>query len=262
MEGSSCDRRVWARKRLSAVGRGYAWALSMLFVVGLATGCAVVVGGSVRPAPGLVPRALTGRVVAQALLDSAELARAFGQSFKSDPNQPGATGGRELLQGNAQTPPECGGVVNLLLKDTYVGSDVREVAANNWMYSGPNPAAITVHEAVVALPTAQAADAQFAAVAQQWSRCNGASMTVGGDPNFTSRVGTIQEKDSVLATPVDDISSYMTMPEARAVGVRVNCIVEVKVIYYGRQDRDKPDHRTPTAADIAHLLMHKVSSLA
>jgi hypothetical protein len=86
-------------------------------------------------------------------------------------------------------------------------------------------------------------------------------MTIGGDDNFTSRVGEVQEKDSVLAAAVDDLSSYMMLPEARAIGVRVNCILEVEVIYFGRKDRDGSARHTPTAVNVARLLMDKVSSL-
>lgn len=234
----------------------------MLLVAALTAGCTAIVGGAARPAPGLAPRPLTGHAVEQVLLDNAELDRAFGQSFKTDPDQPAATGGSELLQGNAQTPPGCGGVVDLLLKDSYAGSDVRAIATSNWMYSSPSPAAVALQEAVVTLPDAHAADAAFDALGHQWSPCSGASMTIGGDPNFTSRVGTVQEKDSVLAAPVDDVSSYMVLAEGRAVGVRVNCILEVKVVYFASDDRDGSSRHIPTAADVAHLLMQKVSSLA
>lgn len=235
--------------------------VSLLLVAGFATGCTAIVGGAARPAPGLVPRPLTGREVERALLDNAELNRAFGQSFKTDPDQPGGFGGSELLQENAQTPPDCGGVVDPLLKDSYAGSEVRAVATSDWMYSSPNPAAIAVQEAVVALPDARAADAAFSALARRWRSCGGATMTIGGDPNFTSRVGSIAEKNSVLSAPIDDISSYMTMPEARAVGVRVNCLLEVKVVYYASADRDGSSAHTATAVDVAQLLMQKVISL-
>ncbi len=166
------------------------------------------------------------------------------------------------MEANVQTPPDCGGVATMLLEDSYAGSNVREVVRRNWLYSGLNPAVIVLQEAVVALPTAQAANVQFATLARQWGRCSGASMTIGGDDNFTSRVGEVQEKDSVLAAAVDDVSSYMMMPEARAIGVRVNCLLEVKVIYFARRDRDGSTPHTPTAVDVARLLMDKVSSLS
>jgi hypothetical protein len=86
-------------------------------------------------------------------------------------------------------------------------------------------------------------------------------MTIGGDPEYTSRVGDVQDKDSVLSAPVDDISSSMTLAEARAIGVRVNCILEVKVMYFGLEDRDSSARKAQTPADLARLLMNKVSSL-
>jgi PknH-like extracellular domain len=246
--------------RLIAITRGYASALSILLLLGSASGCTVVVDGWTRPAPGLAPRPLTGNNVRQVLLDSAELSRTFGQPFTSYPNLPPESGGGELLQGDAYTPPQCGGVPTMLLTDSYAGSDVRDVARESWLNSGPNPAVISVHEAVVGLPTTAAADVQFTELAQQWARCDGATITIGGDANYTFRVGHVEERNSVLATNVDHISSYMMIPAARAIGVRVNCIVEVEVIYYGREYRDGSAHHTPTAADLIRLLTDKVSA--
>ncbi|QLL08417.1 sensor domain-containing protein [Mycobacterium vicinigordonae] len=247
---------------LISARRSGARALSMLVMAILAAGCTVVAGGSANPAPGLVPRPLTGRTITQALLGSEELSRAFKQAFTSDPNQPNATGGSELLRGNSQVPPDCAGVVDLLLKDTYEGSEVRGIALNNWLYSSRHPAVVILQEAVVALPTAHAADVQFARIADRWNRCGGASMTIGGDPNFTTRVGEVRKKDSVLSAPLDDVSSYMTMPEGRAIGVRVNCLLEVKIVYFGYDERDNSARHVPSAAAVAQLLMQKVSSLA
>jgi hypothetical protein len=246
--------RVIAIRRCAAV-------LSPLLVWGLLAGCTNVVNGSMRPAAGLAPHPILGSSVSQVLLDGAELSRTFGQGFVVDPNQPSATGGRELLRGNAMTPPQCGGVATMLISDGYAGSYVRDVAVGNWLYSGPNPAVIMVHEAVVGMPTNSAANDTFTAMAQQWGRCDDASTTIGGDANFTFHVGHIEHKDSVLSAPVDQISSYMTLAQGRAIGVRVNCIVEVEIVYYGRDDRDSPSHQTPTAANVAHLLMDKISAL-
>ncbi|MDD4866838.1 MAG: sensor domain-containing protein [Mycobacterium sp.] len=234
----------------------------MLFVAGLAAGCTAIAGGAARPAPGLVPRPLTGRMVAQALLDGAELGRAFGQEFKPDPDRPASAGGRELLRGNAETPRACGGLIDPLITDSYEGADVRDVASSSWEQSSPNPAAVVVDEAVVALPTEQAADATFTAAGQRWSGCSGAWTMVGGDADFTSHVGAMQENNSVVSAPVDQISSYMTLPEARAFGVRDNCIVEVNIVYFSFGDRDGTARHVPSAADVAQLLMEKVSKLA
>jgi hypothetical protein len=258
--GRGGSRRVTPRR--AAMGRGYASALWVLLVLGSATGCSVVVGGSMRPAPGLAPRPLTGHSVRQVLLDSAELSQAFGQSFTVDLNFPPESGGAELLGVNVDTPPECGGVAMMLLKESYADSDVRDVAHKSWLNSSPHPVVMAVQEAVVALPTATAADAQFAALARQWGRCNGASMTIAGDDNFTFRVNHIQEEDSVLAATVDHLGRSVMIPAAQAIGVRVNCIIEVEIVYYGRGHRDGSAGHTPTAADTARLLMNKVSSLS
>jgi hypothetical protein len=246
--------------KLIAIRRGFASALALLLVSGAATGCTSVVGGSMRPAPGLAPRPLTGPGVQQALLDAAALSRAFGQSFTADPDTPTQTGGAELLQANAMTPPDCGGVSMMLLGDTYAGSQVRDVASESWLYASRNPAVIIFHEAVVALPSVGAAAARFAALQRQWARCDGASMTIGGDANYTFNVGHVEDKDSVLSAPVDHVSGYMLLPAGRAIGVRVNCLVEVDVVYFGPEFRDGSSRHTPSAADAAHLLMDNVSA--
>lgn len=236
--------------------------LSVLVVAVIAGGCTTIVDGSAHPGRGMTPRPLSGSAVGSALLDRAELQRAYGQAFEPDTDFPDSTGGAELFMPNVQTPPRCAGVAGVLVNDSYKGTAVREIVSRHWKNTERYPKALLIHEAIVTLPTARDAAAQFATMATQWKQCGGASMTIGGNPNFTSRIGAVEEINSVLSAAVDDVSSYMVLPEERALGVRVNCLIELKVIYMGDEDRDGTGHRTPAIADIAHLIMDKVSALA
>jgi hypothetical protein len=231
--------------------------VAVLVVLSAATGCTRVVEGSLRPAAGLAPRPLHRADIQKALLGEAELGRLFGQSFVTDPDLPPASGGPDLLQANVYAPPQCGGVADILIDDMYSGAQVRDVTRDDWLDSGDNPVVIAAHEAVVGLPTTAAAATHFDSLTRRWRACDGASTTIDGDANFTFRISHIDDRNSVLAADVDHVSDEVTIAGTRAVGVRANCIVEVDLIYY---DRDKAGRQVPTAADVAHRIMDKVTT--
>jgi hypothetical protein len=225
-----------------------------LLVILLAAGCTRVVDGTVRPARGLAPRPLTGQTVRQVLLDDSELWNATGQRFKARAEFPPRFGGRDLLSPLSTSPSACAGVVFELDKSGYEAANVGTVAQESWWTVGVRGVQIIhVSEAVVVLPSAVAADALFAKFTQDWNQCNGATVHLnfpsGGDP--TAAVSDVRAADSVLAATVE---SFHTLISARAVGVRVNCLVEVDVAFF--------HHPDGTAVKIAHRMMDKVSSLS
>ena len=87
---------------------------------------------------------------------------------------------------------------------------------------------------------------------------------------FLDTISDVRVADSVVAatlsidTQLPGIPSTGPRPEARAIGVRGNCLVEVDVAFFGStspSDQGSGDvHRT--AIDIAHALMDKVSALS
>ncbi len=177
-----------------------------------------------------------------------------GQRFKTRAEFPPRFGGRDLLFPLDTSPSGCAGVVFELDKSGYETADVGNVAQESWWTVGVRGVKIIhVSEAVVALPTAVAADALFARFGQEWSRCNGATVHLnfpsGGDP--TAAISDVRAADSVLAATVE---SFHTLVSARAVGVRVNCLVEVDVAFFHQPDG--------TAVNIAHRMMDKVSRLS
>ncbi len=229
-----------------------------LLALPLVAGCMVVVDGAPRPTPGLTPRPLIGPTVKQALLDNPEISKIIGQLFTSKSDLPPRFGGRELIIGLPASPSQCAGVVFDLDRSSYGTADIRTVAQESWWTVGVRDAkVIDVSESVVALPTAAAADALFAKFTKAWNLCNGTTVTsqipIGGDP--TATISDVRARDSVLAATVES-GTTLTITSARAVGVRVNCIVEVDVAFFANQQP------AGAAVDIAHAMMNKVSSLS
>jgi hypothetical protein len=229
-----------------------------LLVMLVAAACTRVVDGTVRPARGLAPRPLTGQTVTHVLLDEGELATLLGQSFTSKPGSPPRFGGRDQLYDVDSSPSGCAGVVFELQNSSYGPADVRNVAQETWWIAGIRDAkVISVVESVAAVPTAAAADTVFAKFIQQWNGCNGATVTsdFGIGSALTSAISDVRAANSVLAATVKS-HVVTTVTSARAVGVRVNCVVEVDVAFFS--DRNPAG----TAVDIAHRMMDKVSSLS
>jgi hypothetical protein len=180
----------------------------------------------------------------------------IGQRFKARAEFPPLFGGRELLSRLDASPSGCAEVVFPLDKSSYGTADISDVAQESWWTVGIRGAKIIqVSESVVALPTAGAADALFAKFTREWNRCNGATVTVhlptGGGP--TSAISDVRAADSVLAATVE--SSY-TWSSARAVGARVNCLVEVEVVFFADH------HPDGTAVNVARRMMDKASRLS
>lgn len=242
-----------------------------LLLVMLATGCAAVVGGKARSAPKLTPRPLAGLTVKRVLLDEAALSTILNQSFKSDPHFPPRFGGRETLQGDGSpAPTDCLGVAAMLQQSVYQSANVKDVAVESWSHAGMSAKVIAVKESVVALPTAADAGAAFATFSAQWQKCDGTAVPLpGGVLVLTPEVTDVRVANSVVAATVSmefalPSSLSAAIPEARAVGVRGNCLVEVDVVFSrsaNPSSRGSGDIHT-SAIDIAHAMMDKVSALS
>jgi hypothetical protein len=225
----------------------------ILALVALATGCAGSVSGTPRPAAGITPRPVVGSTIEQALLDRKELTKALDLSVQA--LQPPRLGGSKKLFNVLAGPNECLGVLAELQSSTYQSADVLDIAWESWLDAKSHPAVlIAVDEGVVALPSAVEADSLFSAFAQQWNRCNGKTADYRSQ---SYRITDVRVTDSVLAATVQTSST----PMARAIGVRVNCVVEVKVPVTSDEEQGPVDPET-RAIDIARLMMDKVSQLS
>ncbi|MGD1279540.1 sensor domain-containing protein [Mycobacterium seoulense] len=249
-----------------------------LLTVALTTGCTV--SGTARPAPGLKPHPVTGQAVKKVLLDDGELAKLLGQSFGTKAELPARFGGPEVLPPafGAVSPLNCVGVTSMMVKNAYQSGDVKNGARATWWNLRGPAKVISVAEGVVALSSTAGAAALFQQFAQQWRDCDGTTVTIGRPSIITDRpaivfsdtISEVRVADSVLAatisidTQLPGIPSSGPRPEARAIGVRGNCLVEVEVAFFNStspSDAGSGDvHRS--AVDVAHALMDKVSGLS
>lgn len=241
-----------------AAGRGIAGSAVVLAVAALAAACTAVVTGRVRPAPGLTPGPLTGTSVKQALLDDAELAGMFGQSFGSDPTIAPRFGGPEALPDgwSSAVPADCVGAAVGSQQIAYQSLNVHDIAQEFWVGTG---AVTAVAEGVVALPTAADAETAFGAFAAQWTRCEGITVRRYQDDadTDTGEVTAVRTGDAVLTATVHTNLGDAGIRVERALGVRLNCLVDVDV--FVAADAAAAD---TGAADVARAIMTKVSALA
>ena len=246
-------------------------AAALTLVAALAVGCGAVVDGSAKPAPNLKPRPLAGETVRGVLLDGATLSRMLGQTFVAR-KQPEFGGPEKLNDTDRSTsPPGCLGVTSMLQKNVYPPGDVSDVASESWWNNGEPAQVLTVLEGVVALPSVADAQALFAKFTQQWQQCTGTTTTEHTGPiSTTNNISDVRVVNSIVAATNTATSVLPNMPplrptpQARAIGVQMNCLVEVDVVFFGGRRSSDPGSATidTSAIDIAHTLMDRVSALS
>jgi hypothetical protein len=246
-------------------------ATALAVVAALAVGCGPVVNGTAKPAPNLKPRPLSGATVRQVLLDDVALSRMLDQPFVA--RMPPEFGGPDkLFQPDSQVSPAgCLGVTAMLQKSVYDSAEVRDVASESWWNNGDPAQVISVIEGVVTLPTPAQAEALFAKFPAQWQRCSGTTTTEQTGPiSTTTAISDIRVTNTVVAATntatavLPNMPPLRPTPQARAIGVRLNCIVEVEVVFFGDRRPSDPGSADPdtSAVDIAHAMMDKVSALS
>ena len=266
---ASCDQpsSAWTSPQKSS-----SWIVVALLLVAMLTaaGCAAVIDGAARPAPGIKPRPVVGETIKQVLLGQAALSRLLDQPFSADPRLPPRYGGPEkLLHGfGSVSPAECAGVPTMIGRSVYPSANVKNVARETWWNAGGPAKVISVAEATVAMRDTADADELFARFSRQWDACDGETVTITGSGlRLVDDIADVRVAYSVLAATVFVQSSGPVRgrrPEARAIGVRVNCLVEVEVAFFsaqGSSDRGSGDPRT-SAIGIARAMMDKISALS
>ena len=231
-----------------------------LVAVLLVTGCAATTGGTARPAP--VPPLI------RVMLDGATLAKLLGQPFESVPFAPPSYGGGSEKFGTAwesATPAECIGVVFMMQKIVYQSVPVRDVADEMWTSDGHSAKVDSVDEGVISLPSPKDAAAAFAQFSAQWQGCDGTTLTAASATSANNAISDVRLADSVVAANVSmqppEPSILASVPLARALGVRGNCLVEVAVHFFGNSypsDQGSGDINT-SAVDIAHAMMDRLA---
>ncbi|HTD79018.1 MAG TPA: sensor domain-containing protein, partial [Chloroflexota bacterium] len=162
----------------------------------------------------------------------------------------------------------------MLQQSVYQSADVKDVASESWWNNGEPAQVISVIEGVVTLPSAAQAGALFAQFSQQWQQCKGTTTTEQSGPISTTNdirdVRVADSSNTIVAANINATSVLPNMPplqptpQARAIGVRLNCLVEVEVVFFGDRRPSDPGSANPdsSAIDIAHALMDRVSALS
>ncbi|WP_068176567.1 sensor domain-containing protein [Mycobacterium sp. UM_CSW] len=249
-------------------------ATALMLVAAVAAGCGGVVDGTAKPAPNLKPRPLTGDTVRRVLLDGDVLSRMLNQPFAT--RKPAEFGGPDVLsqKDESVSPANCLGVTAMLQKSVYQSADVKDVAAQAWWNNGDPAQVISVIEGVVALPSAAQAQALFVQFSQQWQQCNGTTTTeqngpisttiVIGDVRVPDASKTIVAATNTATSVLPNMPPLRPTPQARAIGVQLNCLVEVEVVFFGdRRPSDPGSGNLDTSGiDVARAMMDKVSALS
>jgi hypothetical protein len=244
--------------------------LAALLAVVLASGCTATTGGKAGPAPTLAPHSLTGPTIQQAMLDGTTLAKLLNQPFQTAPKFP-TFGGTEKLGSAWESgmPADCLGVVHMMQQGPYRSAPIKNIAREMWAHNGDSVKVDDVNEGIVALPTAADANALFAKFSAQWKNCDGTTLTMPPSGVYDQDAITdVRIMDSVVAATVSmgsgPHSILTSIPEARALGVRGNCLVEVMVSFVPTtypSDQGTGDINT-SAIDIAHAVIDKISALS
>jgi hypothetical protein len=161
-------------------------------------------------------------------------------------------------------------VTAMLQQGVYRSADVKDVASESWWNNGEPAQVIVVEEGVVTLPSPAQAQALFTQFSGQWQQCNGMTTSEQSGPISTTNViSDVRVTDSTIAATKTATSILPNMPplrptpQARAIGIRSNCLVEVQVVFFGGRRSSDPgtaDINT-SAIDVAHALMDRVSAL-
>ena len=238
-----------------------------------ATGCSVTVAGVARPPASTTPRSLDGQALKRVLLGRSALSRIVKEPVELDPRFPPLFGGPEVLAGAAPGWSEnCLGVAVMMHGGAYRSANVKGVALTTWRPNAGSAATVTrVQEGAISLRTAADADALFATFSRQWQECDGKTVPVsGGSLPLEVQVSHVQNAGPVVAATIamrwttPALFSPPSLPAARALGVRDNCLIEVEVDMFGAPGAAPGSQGDidSSALDIAQVMRDKVNALS
>ncbi|ORV31480.1 hypothetical protein AWB99_11815 [Mycolicibacterium confluentis] len=220
------------------------------------------------PTPSAVP--VTADNITRVLLDGQALSQVLDQDFEETSRQPPQVGGlNDMPNGLASeteaTPHECVGATAIAQRSVYHSANVSNFAFQTW-WSRQKGSVMLVDQAVIVLASPEEAEGLFADFSQQWTMCKGQTVTTlaGTTPDgdhFVTTATNVRVTDSVLDATVisDHAGGGFTRGNARALGVRGNCIVEVKVSLYGvAPGQDLMSGMDDAGVDVARAMMARI----
>lgn len=230
----------------------------------------VIPGKSAKSASGIV----SGEAVKQVLLDGPELTKLLDQPFTMTTGWP-IYGGSHEMENPATNSGDCVGVTNVAPQRAYQSVEVQRYTRETWVdataddtdSNRPRAKVMFVTEAVVALPSADDAQALFAKFVEQWKRCDGRAVDQPDADGPTPLRGTeihisdVRVADSVLAASIA-LDKRPQAPDARAVGVQGNCLVGILIAFTGAEDGIGSGDPETSSIEAVREMMAKVTRIS
>ena len=160
---------------------------------------------------------------------------------------------------------QCLGVTSPLMKKVYENSPVRAVAYYSWdNWDLGLSGHFMVRAGAVALTSPPDARALFDTFVKQWKQCQGTTMVLyqaGGGADRLHEMTNIRATDTMLSAIVMSSSPAThtaASPDERALGIAMNCIVDVEVSDSSWRTGDPmPENR---AVKIAEAMLERIST--
>ncbi|WP_198344360.1 sensor domain-containing protein [Mycobacterium dioxanotrophicus] len=255
-------------KRTGEPGRGRA-------IVGIALSYAIIVLAVValvlwlllpEPAAFESPKAAIAPV--DALLTEPEISDLLHEKQVGSPK----SGGSEALSDGRKnfTEPECLGVTAVAQQVTYEDAAVQAVARTHFLAAldgKQRPRFVGVDEAVVALPSPEAAQEVLAHATEQWTQCEGKTVTakLGKTPSGYIRdvIFKVQTIDAMLTATLlnGGTDEELSTPHARVLAVKDHYVIETVADYFDIVDKAKVAANSDidvAAIDMAKAIMNKI----
>lgn len=136
------------------------------------------------------------------------------------------------------TPATCLGPAYPVQGAAYGATPVRSVATNSWAGGGFDGPPVTASFGVVQLDSPAAAQEEFAALSEQWRRCNGQTVTRRDAASAAAdlvRIGDVAfdmapQGGVVTASVLHASAGAGSPPALRAVALSGDCLTDVEVI--------------------------------
>lgn len=227
--------------------------------VSVLTGCANDFNASAPPTPVTTESATTERTSPNTWLSTVlptgdELSKAVGRRVRVDDIPPllGTIDDlRDTVSGTEDANSSCIAVVSPLEKQAYAASSVRAVT-----YSTQS----TITSGAVWFSSENDARALFAALSDQWRKCDGTSYTTStGGLQFEHQISELKSTNDVVSAIVSVTSTSGGTPvrTERALGIARDCIVEAEVPVAASPDT--LDQST-AATDVVTTMLSKVGT--
>lgn len=156
-------------------------------------------------------------------------------------------------------PAECVSAPYQLQEIVYDASPVQSVASNTWAGGGFDGPPVSGFFSVVQMAGRAAAHEFFAAVTDQWRRCNGQTVALqlpGHGADELSRITDVSFGEHVISANVLHASGGTGSPTGlRAVGLAGDCIVEVELT------DPRPAALTKGAAAVVNVIRDKIDAV-